>query len=98
MEEQLTRKQKFYRANAERLRQESREYYHNNKEQEKDRKKKYREQNIEYINGQITCNICGCKISRHGLARHQKTKKCNSSIKPIENNLMKMDSKEPQVF
>ena len=32
MEEQLTRKQKFYRANAERLRQESREYYHNNKE------------------------------------------------------------------
>ena len=41
MEEQLTRKQLFYRANAERLRQTYKEYYHNNKEQEKDRTNKY---------------------------------------------------------
>ena len=35
---------------------------------------------------QITCNICGGKICRHGLKRHQNTKKCKSSIKPIEND------------
>ena len=57
----------------------------------REKSKKYNDEHKEYINGQITCNICGCKISRHGLARHQKTKKCNSSIKPIENNHMKMD-------
>ena len=76
MEEQLTRKQKYYRENAERLRQESREYYHNNKEQELERRKKWYEQNKQYINEHITCDICGCNISRHGIARHQRTKKC----------------------
>ena len=86
MEEQLTRKQRFYRANAERLRQESREYYHNNKEQEKDRRKKYKDEHKEYMYEQIICNICGGQICRHGLARHQKTKKCKSHIKSIEND------------
>ena len=91
MEEQLTRKQLCYRANAERLRQQYKEYYHSNKEKEKERKKKYNDEHKEYMYAQITCNICGCQICRQGLARHHKTKKCNSSIKPIENNLMKMD-------
>ena len=35
---------------------------------------------------QITCNICGGEICRHGLKRHQNTKKCKSSINPIEND------------
>ena len=85
MEEQLTRKQRFYRANAERLRQESREYYHNNKDKKLEQRKKYIEQNKEYMYEQITCNICGGQICRHGLARHQKTKKCKSSIKTVDN-------------
>ena len=87
MEEQLTRKQLFYRANAERLRQESREYYHNNKDKKLEQRKKYIEQNKEYMYEQITCNICGGQICRHGLARHQKTKKCKSHTKPIENDM-----------
>ena len=92
MEEQLTRKQLFYRANAERLRQQYKEYYHSNKEQEKDRKKKYNDEHKEYMYAQITCNICGGKICRHGLKRHQNTKKCKSSTQPDDcNNLMKMD-------
>ena len=92
MEEQLTRKQIFYRANAERLRQQYKEYYHNNKEQEKARKKKYNDEHKEYMYAQITCNICGGKICRHGLKRHQNTKKYKSSIKPDDcYNLMKMD-------
>ena len=57
MEEQLTRKQLFYIANAERLRQQYKEYYHNNKEHEKDRKRKYNDEHKEYMYAQITCNI-----------------------------------------
>ena len=66
-------------------------YYENNKDKKLEQRKKYIEQNKEYIYEKITCNVCGCQICRQGLARHQKTKKCNSSIKSIENNLMKMD-------
>ena len=85
VEEQLTRKQLAYRANAERLKQESREYYHNSKEKELERRKKYNDEHKEYVYKKITCNVCGCQICRHGLARHQKTKKCKSSIKPVDN-------------
>ena len=86
MEEQLTRKQRFYIANAERLRQESREYYHNNKEKELERRNKYNEEHKEYMYERIICNICGGQICRHGLARHQKTKKCKSFVKLTEND------------
>ena len=41
MEEQLTRQQLVYRANAEMLRQHYKQFYHNNKEQVKDRTNKY---------------------------------------------------------
>ena len=85
MEEQLTRKQLFYRANAERLRQQYDEYYHNNKEQWKGRKKKYNDEHKEYMYAQITCNIRGGRICRHGLKRHQDTKTCKSPIKPDDN-------------
>ena len=44
MEEQLTRKPLFYGANAEMLRQQYKDFYHNNKEQEKERKKKYNDE------------------------------------------------------
>ena len=86
MDEQLTRKQLFYITNAERSRQTYKEYYHNNKEKELERKKKYNDEHKEYMYAQIACNICGGKICRHGLKRHQNIKKCKSSIKPIEND------------
>ena len=38
MEEQLTRTPLFYGANAEMLRQQHKDFYHNNKEQEKEQK------------------------------------------------------------
>ena len=53
-------------------------YTENNKDMLREKNKKYREQNKEHINEQITCNICGCKISRHGLLRHQRTNKCKN--------------------
>ena len=77
---------------AEMLRQQYKDFYHNNKEQEKERKKKYNDEHKEYMYAQITCNICGGKICKHGLKRHQNTKKCKSSTQPDDcNNLMKMD-------
>ena len=83
MEEQLTRKQKYYRENAERLRQESREYYHNNKEQELERRKKWYEQNKQYREEhkqeitekskvKMICE-CGRELRKSHLNRHLKT-------------------------
>ena len=67
-------------------------YYENNKDMLREKNNKYREQNKEYEYEQITCNICGGKTCRHGLKRHQNTKKCKSSTQPDDcNNLMKMD-------
>ena len=47
-----------------------------NKEKEKAYAKQYREANKEYINEKITCDNCGCSISRNGIGRHKESKKC----------------------
>ena len=53
-----------------------REYYDNNKEKIAEREKKYREQNKEKIAGKVNCDNCGCNVSKKGLTRHKKSKKC----------------------
>ena len=78
MTEQLTRKQKYYKENAERLREEYRNYYKENREKVLESKNKYREANKDRINEKITCEKCGSIVSRHGLAVHKKTAKCNN--------------------
>ena len=45
----------------------------------------YYQTNKEYLNRKITCNVCGCQVNRNGIARRQKTKKCKTYVKPIEN-------------
>ena len=80
MTEQLTRKQKYYRNNTERLREESRIYYKDNREKVLEPSRKYREENKDRINEKITCEKCGSIVSRRGMAVHQKTKKCNSKM------------------
>jgi hypothetical protein len=45
------------------------EYYKEYRQKNKDKIKEYQKEKIE-------CNICGCKISRNYLARHQRTNKC----------------------
>ena len=61
--------------------------YENNKEDICQKQKTYRENNkghiTQYANEQITCNICDCQVARANMARHQRTNKCKSSIKPI---------------
>ena len=61
-------------------------YYENNKNMLREKNKKYKDERKEYEYEQITCNICGGQICRHNLARHQRTNKCKSHTKPIEND------------
>ena len=62
-------------------------YYENNKNMLREKGKKYNDEHKEYMYEQIICNICGGQICRQGLVRHQKTKKCKSHTKPIENDM-----------
>ena len=68
------------------------EWFEDNKEYDK----QYHDKNKEHIhrrkNERITCNVCGCHITKSNISAHQKTKKCKSYVKPDEcNNLIKMD-------
>ena len=56
----------------------------------KEYKKQHHETNKEHINHRkherITCNVCGYQSTRNNLARHQKSNKCKSYVKPDEND------------
>ena len=83
---------KYYEDNQECILQRNKHYYENNKAIILERTKQYSRDNKEYINEKVMCDTCGCQSTRHNLARHQKTKKCKSYVKPDEcNNLIKMD-------
>ena len=70
--------------NAELLSQKRKQYYNINKDKELEKMNNYYQSNKDYLNKKITCNICGCQICRQGIAKHQKSKKCKSYVKPIE--------------
>ena len=78
-------KKQYYEYNKESIRQ----HYESNKDYLKEYDKQYHEQNKEHIhqrkNERITCNVCGCHINKSSISKHQKTKKCKSYVKPIEN-------------
>ena len=70
--------------NRERILQQGRErwkeYYQENKDVILEKKKEYRENNNDKINEKVECSICGVSISKHGLARHQRSNKCKKAI------------------
>jgi len=72
--------------NKELIKTHRKQYYENNKDYLKEYDKQYHEKNKEHIqhrtNKKITCNVCGCQVSRGNIARHQKTEKCKSYVKP----------------
>ena len=57
-------------------------YRDNNREQINELSRKYYHQAIEKQRERMkirtTCDICGCDINKHGLKRHQNSKKCHS--------------------
>ena len=84
--EHLSKQHKQYNENnKEHLKQHKKQYYETNKEYFKQLKKQHYETNKEYILERINCDICGCQINRSGMAKHKKTKKCKSYVKPDVN-------------
>jgi len=75
----------YYENNAEKIKK----YYENNAEKINERNNKYYENNADKINEKrkekICCDICGAFMSKNGLTRHQKTKKCTDIASKSKN-------------
>ena len=67
--------QEWVEDNKDKIKEYKHNYYKHNMEQEHIRRK----------HENITCDVCGCQGLRTNLARHQKSQKCKSHVKPIEN-------------
>ena len=84
--EHINKKNKKYNDNnKEHIKQVKKQYNETNKEHRKEVKKQYYENNKEHTLEKVICNICGCQVCRSGIPRHQKSNKCKSYVKPIEN-------------
>ena len=64
-------------------------YYKDNRERMLYLMKQYNENNKEYIMAynkeEIACVVCGCLSSRCHMASHQRSMKCKSHVKPVDN-------------
>ena len=74
----------YYENNKEHIQEYHKQYYKQYYENNKQHYKQCYERNNERLNEKVMCDTCGCQSTRHNLARHQKTKKCKSYVKPIE--------------
>ena len=69
--------------NKEQVKEYSKQYYWNNRDKELCRCKAYREENKEFVNRKIKCELCGEVVCIKGLKRHMNTDKCKT--KSLEN-------------
>ena len=68
-------------------------YYDSHREELKEYSKKYREEHQEEKRTydilrcleKVVCPNCNCEVGKQEFARHQRTQKCKSYVKPIEN-------------
>ena len=60
------------------------EWFEDNKEYDKQYHDKNKERIHRRKNERITCNVCGCHITKSNISKHQTTKKCKSYVKPID--------------
>ena len=81
----IEHKKHYYEDHKESIQEQHKQHYKVNKERILQRNKHYYEDNNKHINERLTCNICGCQVCRRGMTRHQKSNKCKSFVKPIEN-------------
>ena len=81
----IEHKKQYYEDHKQHIIEQHKQHYEENKESILQRNKRYYEDNNKLINERLTCNICGCQVCRRGMTRHQKSKKCKSYVKPIEN-------------
>jgi hypothetical protein len=64
--------------NREKIRERDKQYYQDNKEYFIKKSKEYRLANPNKIAEKTICNICSCEVTKYGLKKHKKTKKCKS--------------------
>ena len=81
--------QEWYEENKEHIKSYKKQYHKDNQESINVKLKKYYKDNKANINQKqnekIQCSVCGCYSGKANISTHQKTKKCKSYVKPIEN-------------
>ena len=82
-EQRKAYKKQWREDNKEHLQNQWKEYYEEHKNEISKKKTEYRNNNKDYINEKIKCNVCGSMVSRHGIAKHHQTNKCMKAI-PID--------------
>ena len=78
----IENKKEHYQNNRDKIIEYQKEHYQNNRDKIIENKKEYyqnnREKVLEYKKEKITCDICGCKITRGNMPEHQRSTKCQS--------------------
>ena len=69
----------YHNTYREEHKEQTKQYYQDNKEHKLAQGKEWRDNNKEYLAEQIKCDKCGCYISRDNMTRHKKTQKCVNS-------------------
>ena len=76
----LEQSKQHYQNNREKKFEYDKQYRQDNRDKILEKKKQYHQDNREKVleknKEQITCDKCGCKITKNSLQRHKKTKKC----------------------
>ena len=78
-------KRKYRLDNKDEVNEKRRSRYQENKELSKAYYNKTKERIKQQHSEIIQCSICGCHLNKGSISAHQKSKKCKSCVKPIEN-------------
>jgi len=86
-EELIQKKKEWNEKNKEKVLEYKKEYIELNKEKISQKLKEYYERNKEEILQKVCCNICGAFLTKSGLKRHQRTKKCMEALNNTTSNI-----------
>ena len=78
-------KRKYRLDNKDEVNEKRRSRYQENKEISKAYYNKNKERIKQQHSEKIQCSICGCHLNKGSISTHQKSQKCKSFVKPIEN-------------
>jgi len=97
--EELSKKAKQYREDhKEQLKEYNKQYREDHKEKMNQKEKQYRQDHKDEIaakaSKKVTCDICGCVVTKSNIAAHHKSKKCLAAklSQPITTNAITLPS------
>jgi len=71
---------KYYQDNRDEILEKGKKYYNNTRDKRCETSRKYHHNNKDEISEKrkekITCNVCGSRVTKYDLKKHQRTKKC----------------------